>query len=213
MPADLAGSSACDILGRAKHIYHPDLPCDELCWLGLSRALCDQPRRLYSVGSCFYPSIALPPSALHWRAASARFWASPNMLGATSATPFPSFLRPRSRRRQTRPDTSIIVLVSVARCRIVILGTDSSQTHCWREMDSNFRFHAIGFVSKLCRLSADLSCGEDALSRLGTDFAARLPRFSEPRPSWADRSSRRVSRAVAGHPPIGVVRGHSRSRR
>jgi hypothetical protein len=126
---------------------------------------------------------------------------------------------PRTRQRvllvaaAARPDTSIIVLVSVARCRIVILGTDSSQTHCWREMDSNFRFHAIGFVSKLCRLSADLSCGEDALSRLGTDFAARLPRFSEPRPSWADRSSRRVSRAVAGHPPIGVVRGHSRSRR
>jgi hypothetical protein len=28
---------------------------------------------------------------------------------------------------------------------------------------------AIGFVSKLCRFSADLSCGEDALSRLGTD--------------------------------------------
>jgi hypothetical protein len=27
-----------------------------------------------------------------------------------------------------------------------------------------------------------------------------------PRPSWADRSSRRVSRAVAGPPPIGVVR-------
>ena len=31
-----------------------------------------------------------------------------------------------------RSDTSIIVLVSVARGRIVILGTDSSQTHCWR---------------------------------------------------------------------------------
>src|SRR5215469_12176001 len=30
--------------------------------------------------------------------------------------------------------------------------------------------------------------------------AARLPRFSGPRPSWADRSSRRVSRAVAGPP-------------
>ena len=30
--------------------------------------------------------------------------------------------------------------------------------------------------------------------------AARLPRFSGPRSSWADRSSRRVSRAVAGPP-------------
>jgi hypothetical protein len=30
--------------------------------------------------------------------------------------------------------------------------------------------------------------------------AARLQRFSGPRPSWADRSSRRVSRAVAGPP-------------
>jgi len=51
---------------------------------------------------------------------------------------------PRTRQRvllvaaAARPDTSIIVLVSVARCRIVILGTDSSQTHCWRETDSNF---------------------------------------------------------------------------
>jgi len=27
-------------------------------------------------------------------------------------------------------------------------------------LDSNFRFRAIGFVSKLCRLSAELSCGE-----------------------------------------------------
>jgi len=33
----------------------------------------------------------------------------------------------------------------------------------------------------------------------------RYQRFSGPRPSWADRSSR-ISRAVAGHPPIGVVR-------
>jgi hypothetical protein len=38
----------------------------------------------------------------------------------------------------------------------------------WRELDSNFRFRAIGVVSKLCRLSADLSCGEDALGGLGT---------------------------------------------
>src|SRR6516165_12093345 len=30
--------------------------------------------------------------------------------------------------------------------------------------------------------------------------AARLPRFLGPRSSWADRSSRRVSRAVAGPP-------------
>jgi hypothetical protein len=44
-------------------------------------------------------------------------------------------------------------------------GTDSSLTHRWRGMDSNVQFRAIGPVSKLCRLSADLSCGEDALSR------------------------------------------------
>jgi len=35
MLADLAGSSACDIVGRAKHIYHPDLLGSELCRLGL----------------------------------------------------------------------------------------------------------------------------------------------------------------------------------
>ena len=45
----------------------------------------------------------------------------------------------------------------------------------------------IGFVSRLCRSSDQFA-------------AARLPRFSGPRPSWADRSSRRVSRAVAGPP-------------
>jgi len=33
-----------------------------------------------------------------------------------------------------------------------------------------------------------------------------ITRSSGPRPSWADRSSRRVSRGVAGRPPIGVVR-------
>src|SRR5215467_4483712 len=39
------------------------------------------------------------------------------------------------------------------------------------------------------------------LSRLGTDVAAaRSPRFSGPCPSWADRSSRWVSRAAAGPP-------------
>ena len=46
MLADLAGSSACDIVGRAKHIYHPDLLGGELCrlrpmgtlaWLGAQR--------------------------------------------------------------------------------------------------------------------------------------------------------------------------------
>jgi hypothetical protein len=41
-------------------------------------------RRPCSAGSSFCRSIALPPSAVRWHAALARFWASPNMLGATS---------------------------------------------------------------------------------------------------------------------------------
>jgi hypothetical protein len=42
-------------------------------------------RRLCSAGSSFCLSIALLPSVVLWRAALARFWASQNMLGATSA--------------------------------------------------------------------------------------------------------------------------------
>ena len=53
-------------------------------------------QRLCSAGSSFCRSIALPPSAVHWPAVLVPFSASPNMLGATSAAPFPSFLRPRS---------------------------------------------------------------------------------------------------------------------
>jgi hypothetical protein len=35
-------------------------------------------------GSIFSLSIALPPSAVPWHAALVRFWASPNVLGATA---------------------------------------------------------------------------------------------------------------------------------
>jgi hypothetical protein len=38
MLADLAGSSACDILGRESHVRHPDHQRGALCRLGLSHA-------------------------------------------------------------------------------------------------------------------------------------------------------------------------------
>src|SRR5262249_1599230 len=94
----------------------------KLCRLGLSRALCYQPRRwarlglnltlrrpgspidwrpgergLCSAGLRLCPSIALPPSAARWHAALGRFWASPNTLGTTLAALFLSFQRPKSR--------------------------------------------------------------------------------------------------------------------
>jgi hypothetical protein len=121
MLADLAESSACEILGRESYVRQADHPAWRIISAGPIAALCYQRRswgrlglnlslrrpgspivwkpgehRLYSAGSSFCPSIALPLWAVHWPAAPARFRASPNMLGATSAAPFPSFLRPRS---------------------------------------------------------------------------------------------------------------------
>src|SRR5438105_15614273 len=56
----------------------------------------------------------------------------------------------------------------------------------------------LGFVTRLERSGQTADAAEPFRNRCFV--AARLPRFSGPRSSWADRSSRRVSRAVAGPP-------------
>jgi hypothetical protein len=54
------------------------------------------------------------------------------------------------------------------------------------------------FVTRLERSGQTADAAEPFRNRYFA--AARLLRFSGPRPSWADRSSARVSRAVAGPP-------------
>jgi hypothetical protein len=54
------------------------------------------------------------------------------------------------------------------------------------------------FVTRLERSGQTADAAEPFRNRYFA--AARLLRFSGPRPSWADRSSARVSRAVAGSP-------------